>query len=324
MDEVSAGPAQGAFTTDAFPEGRRLAMFRDSFPSDMLPFDIEPVAGAWFFNAISTSASPGLEIARGASAGTLFNRTTAHARAGDDFTLCITRSGRSAYAQRGETSGLEAGEAFFSAIDVTSMSGAIEGSAEVISLRLPRIALMPALVDIDRALKQPIRAANDGLRLLTGYMDVIGGALAGGAADTQRVVVSHVYDLVALALGQTAEAAEIGRGRGQRAARLHGIKADIRGHLASPDLSLGAVAARQGVSPSYVRKLFEGEGDSFSGFVLGQRLSWAHAMLRNPRFGRFGISDIAYEAGFGDLSYFNRAFRRRYGATPSEVRAREA
>ena len=33
------------------------------------------------------------------------------------------------------------------------------------------------------------------------------------------------------------------------------------------------------------------------------------------------ITDIAYDVGFGDLSYFNRAFRRRYGASPSDVRA---
>ena len=32
------------------------------------------------------------------------------------------------------------------------------------------------------------------------------------------------------------------------------------------------------------------------------------------------ISAVAYEAGFGDLSYFNRTFRRRYRATPSQVR----
>ncbi|RUU46363.1 AraC family transcriptional regulator [Mesorhizobium sp. M6A.T.Ca.TU.002.02.2.1] len=32
------------------------------------------------------------------------------------------------------------------------------------------------------------------------------------------------------------------------------------------------------------------------------------------------ISSIAFEAGFGDLSYFHRAFRRLYGATPSDIR----
>ena len=33
------------------------------------------------------------------------------------------------------------------------------------------------------------------------------------------------------------------------------------------------------------------------------------------------IRTIAFEAGFGDLFYFNHVFRRRYGATPSDIRA---
>ena len=32
------------------------------------------------------------------------------------------------------------------------------------------------------------------------------------------------------------------------------------------------------------------------------------------------ISEIAYDSGFGDLSYFNRRFRRLYGLTPRDVR----
>ena len=47
-------------------------------------------------------------------------------------------------------------------------------------------------------------------------------------------------------------------------------------------------------------------------------------MLIDPRYADRGISAVAYEAGFGDLSYFNRTFRRRYGATPSDVRAAAA
>ncbi len=33
------------------------------------------------------------------------------------------------------------------------------------------------------------------------------------------------------------------------------------------------------------------------------------------------IADIAAAAGFNDLSYFNRTFRRHYDATPSAMRA---
>jgi AraC-like DNA-binding protein len=46
----------------------------------------------------------------------------------------------------------------------------------------------------------------------------------------------------------------------------------------------------------------------------------AHRMLSDWRGAEVGIAAIAYDAGFGDLSYFNRAFKRCYGATPSELR----
>jgi AraC-like DNA-binding protein len=38
--------------------------------------------------------------------------------------------------------------------------------------------------------------------------------------------------------------------------------------------------------------------------------------------GRKRISDIAIEAGFSDLSYFNRLFRSRFGDAPGGVRRR--
>jgi AraC-like DNA-binding protein len=45
-----------------------------------------------------------------------------------------------------------------------------------------------------------------------------------------------------------------------RAARLRAIKADIAERLTQDDLTVAAVASRQRISESYVRKLFESEG----------------------------------------------------------------
>jgi AraC-like DNA-binding protein len=106
-----------------------------------------------------------------------------------------------------------------------------------------------------------------------------------------------------------------------RAARLSVIKADIAANLSDCDLKAATVAARQGVTPRYVHKLFESEGTSFSEFVLSQRLGRAYRIFSDPRFFDRLISSIAFETGFGDLSHFNHCFRRRYGVTPSDVRA---
>jgi AraC-like DNA-binding protein len=43
-------------------------------------------------------------------------------------------------------------------------------------------------------------------------------------------------------------------------------------------------------------------------------------MLYEPHTVQRRVSAIAYDVGFGDLSYFNRCFRRLYGATPLDIR----
>lgn len=79
------------------------------------------------------------------------------------------------------------------------------------------------------------------------------------------------------------------------------------------------VARRQAISPIYVRKLFEIEGTTFTAFVRGRRLVEAYRKLTDP--GLAGtITAMALEVGFADLSYFNRCFRRQFGASPSEIR----
>ena len=106
-------------------------------------------------------------------------------------------------------------------------------------------------------------------------------------------------------------------------AATNAIKTDIEAHLGSCDLTPAAVAKRQGISESYIRKLFESEDTSFSEFVLGRRLFQAYRLLSDRRQAERSIASIAFGVGFGDLSYFCRTFKRAYGQRPSELRGRD-
>jgi AraC-like DNA-binding protein len=98
------------------------------------------------------------------------------------------------------------------------------------------------------------------------------------------------------------------------------IKEDIANRLDQPGLSVAIIAARHRIKPRWVQRLFESEGKTFTEYVLAQRLVRAYRLLTDPRHANQKVSTIALDVGFGDLSYFNRAFRRRYGMTPSELR----
>jgi AraC-like DNA-binding protein len=198
-------------------------------------------------------------------------------------------------------------------IDVTS------GSHQMVTLSRRRLTpLVPGLED---GFMRPVPRHTDALKLLTRYVRLFDDQRSLATPELRNLMVNHVYDLIALALGATRDAAAIANGRGVRAARLHAIKTEILDSLSHHELSLAGLAARHRVTPRHVQMLFESDGTTFSRFLLDQRLACAHRMLSNPLLAERTISTIAYEAGFGDLSHFNRAFHRRYGETPSDVRA---
>jgi AraC-like DNA-binding protein len=158
------------------------------------------------------------------------------------------------------------------------------------------------------------------LSLLVTYASAIAEALPLATSELQRLAVSHMHDLLAATIRATRGGRAIAEGRGIAAARLRSIIKDISARLADGDLSVVEIARRHRVTPRYVYKLFENEGLTFSSFVLGQRLSRAHRILSDPLLADRNISSVAFDVGFGDLSYFNRAFRKRYAATPTEIR----
>ena len=315
-------PLQFRFSTDALPERERLPYFREAFGRSFMRLDLGPYDGHPLRYVATVHEFAGLGVISGQTNGHIARRTQSLLTDGhDDFVFATNLSGFSLPSQVGRGFRMETGAAvLLSGSDVGAKDYPVP--SDFLTLRIPRRFLNGMAVKPDDALARPIPADTKALRLLVDYVQFALKNRHLESPELRRLFATYVCDLVALAVGATQDAANVAYGRGVRAARLRAIKSDIRAHLRQQSLSTSAVAARQGITPVYVRKLLESEGMSFSKFVLDQRLELARQMLTDARFMDRSIAMVASLAGFGDLSYFNRTFRRRFNCTPSDVRAR--
>lgn len=80
------------------------------------------------------------------------------------------------------------------------------------------------------------------------------------------------------------------------------------------------VARKLGLSPRYVQDLLQGTEAGFVERTAELRLQKARRMLRDPACDLMAIAEIAYACGFNEVPYFNRCFRKRFGASPRAFR----
>jgi AraC-like DNA-binding protein len=240
---------------------------------------------------------------------------------GDNLFLAVNLEGESTACQRRNEVTLHSGDALLFSAANGGCTINRPRPVHFAAMRIPYRALAPLVANLDEGAMRLIPRETGSLRLLASYLRAIDMGHALDSPDLCSAVVSHIHDLVALSLGAARDYRRVAEEQSVGAARLQTIKADIVANLGDYELNVNGLAARHGVTPRYVQKLFASEGATFSEFVLSRRLTAAHRLLSDPRLACRSISSIAFDLGFSDLSYFNRTFRRRHEATPTEVRA---
>jgi AraC-like DNA-binding protein len=289
----------------------------------MVRLDIEPAKGTLFRAEGELCALPGAAFASVTVTPVRVSRTQ-RLIADDvaDMVFIVTADAPLHIAQGGREQVLDAGDAIFlrgsepSVIQsrdrtrFTNISAAIDDLAP----------MLPNCEDVSMTV---VSRQNGLLDLLVGYVNLLQARQQPCSGELGRIAAAHVRDLMAAMIGAEPDRTLPARERGGvRAARLRAIKADIGTHLCEPGLSIDTIAVRHGISPRYVRKLFQEEQTTFSDFVLTLRLERSRRLLRSPAHATCTIASIAHASGFSDLSYFNRTFRRRYATTPSDLRNR--
>jgi AraC-like DNA-binding protein len=311
------------FSSEDIPAHDRLGHWNRYRDCMSLRAEIEPVEGHPFTSHFTSHIVPELRVLAGYISPVRVRPARDRATDRDDFTLFINRTGAMAVSSRDRAIPLGEGDAVLvRADDFAGYDRASSGRS--LSLRIPGAALSPLVADIDAAVMRLLPRESQALELLTGYVSLLMERNTLASPLLRRHAVGHVYDLVGLMLGPAGEVAQAMRNRGGRAARLQAAKIWIANNSRQPDLSVGAVAQQLGMTPRYLQRLFEADDSTFSTFLLGLRLAHAHHLLSAPQLADRPVSLIAYEVGFGDLSYFNRCFRRLYGVTPRDIRAPRA
>lgn len=109
-----------------------------------------------------------------------------------------------------------------------------------------------------------------------------------------------------------------GRPRTMRSRSVEQALSYIRQNLDAP-LDVEELAAAAGLSRSHFSRMFRScEGISPAEYVFSERMRRATSLLAS---GDLPVKQISRECGFADPNYFTKAFRRSYGASPTEFRA---
>jgi AraC-like DNA-binding protein len=315
------------FSTDLLPaeldDNQRLAQWNEVYSDIFCVFDMYRMDDHAFSARLELAEFGAVKSSRFEGALARAARTSRHIAAStiENFTLSFNRS-RGAI--RGTQRGIEATfgpgiATLFTDGEASTFDG--KGGLDWLSVSVPRQRLVELVASPDDLLLTQFHPNAPAIHHLARYLDIILEPNGGG---DDPILAAHIettlLDLLTLALGGRRDMVDLARMRGLRSARLQEMLAAIRKGFSDPAFSSEKMAHMIGVSRRYANELLQESGKSFTERVLELRLQKARVMLANASHDRARVIEIAFACGFNDVSYFHRCFRRRFGASPAEVR----
>jgi AraC-like DNA-binding protein len=312
-------------STDMLPQGlddrQRFLSFAELFEHFSNTGELDPAPDVPFRAAMNSIHIGTTLLGRCDGTFTTVRRERRQVIATNDDRYCLARNTGDRAAQvmhRGREFTLRPGAMVLLKLDEPFFSADGANHKRFTNVHLPMATLKAMVADVDDLTGREL-APGGALSLAMDYSDLL--LRHPGAVDEAGLAIAaHLTDLAVLGLGARDDLALAARRGGLRAVRLKAVLMILERRFTEPGFSAQRLAAAAGLSERYVNELLYEAGASFTMRLNELRLRRAAELLTRATAGR--ISDIAFDCGFNDLSYFNRCFRRRFGLTPSAARGR--
>lgn len=305
------------WSTRDVPARQQFAYWREAVCEAVMNVATEDAADADFSGDIACAGYGELRFASFTSTAHRIVRRPSHIGRSNHahYLISLQRRGTGRMQQAGETCELQAGDI-----------GIVDG-ARPFSVSFPQevdraIAVIPASLLHCRApwlRERPIGRMTrdpDLHPMLRATIERLAGPDCRSIAEAE-LLADNLCNLVALLTAREDGERQTSQARISDIDRMLSF---VRRHLGNPHLSPQALADHMQISVRTVHKRFEAAETSFGRALLELRLDAARRALCDPRCGMLTVTQIAYGAGFNDLSHFTKAFRGRFGLPPGRFR----
>lgn len=303
------------FSTGEVQPAERVHFWNQLLNSRLGPFSLQPLSTADYTGSLACFSIGRFELLQANSSPALvFSQEVG--RDCDVLNLALQTRGRTTNTSAGSTSTLNPMDLVLYDPSQPLRSRFTEPNQTLV-LRVPRWQAQDRLPHLSRMIGQPVQGHTGGPALLANFLRTMWEQLTTTADSAWADSLDDViWSLLSVAYAsQAASEPELGRREKKRSA----ILAFVDKNLARSDLDARQIADAVGVSARYVQALFAEMATTPSAFILNLRLEFVARQIKLHR-GAVSITELAYDAGFNNLSSFCRAFRRKFGVSSREFR----
>lgn len=303
-------------STQVVRPDEQFSYWRDAISDAYVPLEPERAAAPSFKGSIDGQMLPELRSSTITAEAheVRLSRSGLARQQGIPFFVNLMRSGEAIVRQNGQA--LHAGPGDIYVVDCASVwEVEFRSNFSMYCIEIDDALLRPRLGRRGR-LASSVLAGDKGTgRILASYMSLVHELPSQDLLQVQSLMVGHCSDLLSRAQLQQEPDERADRVRREIRER---ILALIQRRLSDRSLTPETASNELGISRSYLFKILSESGHTFSGYLRQCRLDECHRVLKEQP--RRSIADIAVDWGFEEVSSFNRAYRARFGQTPSQTR----